>query len=199
VENALLDKITRLLPEFDAILLSDYNLGVMTPAVIAHTMAMAHQQNKPVAVDSQADLAQFQGAATLTPNQPEAERNVGFEFKSSEDISRAGAMLMDQTQAKSVLITLGGQGMSLFQKADNVLQRIDIPVFNKSEVFDVTGAGDTVIATLTLALATGSNLWQSAMLGNLAASIVVKRFGASVTSSEELIRTLNQLPAALLN
>jgi rfaE bifunctional protein kinase chain/domain len=198
VENALLDKITRMLPQFDAILLSDYHLGVMTPAIIAHTLAMARQQNKPVAVDSQADLAQFQGATTLTPNQPEAERNVGFEFRSSADIEQAGAMLLKQTQAESVLITLGGQGMSLFQHVGDKLQRQDIPVFNKSDVFDVTGAGDTVVATLTLALATGSTLWESALLGNLAASIVVKRFGASVTHPQELISTLNQLPVALL-
>jgi rfaE bifunctional protein kinase chain/domain len=206
VEARLLDTLSRMAPEFDALLLSDYALGVLTPAVIDHCRALCERHKLIMAVDSQQDLRAFRGATIITPNQTEAERQVGFGLDTPEAVRRAGLALLAETGARNILITRGESGMSLFEgvsstdgEAGNVPPReVNIPVFNHSEVFDVTGAGDTVIATLTLALAVGASLPEAAALGNLAASIVVKRFGAATTTPEELRAALADLDPALL-
>ncbi len=200
VENKLLDTLTQMAPEFDALLLSDYALGVLTPTVIAHCQALRKKHGLIMTVDSQRDLAAFQNATILTPNQPEAEKNVGFDLDSPSAVMRAGADLLNKTNGENVLITRGEAGMSLFERGENGTppRMTDIPVFNHSEVFDVTGAGDTVVGTLTLALTAGASMLEAAVLGNLAASIVVKRFGASTTTQTELLGALNDLDESLL-
>lgn len=200
IENQLCDTLSKLAPEFDALLLSDYGLGVFTPTVIAHCEALRKQHGLLMSVDSQQDLSAFQGATILTPNQPETEKNVGYDLKTPEDVSRAGADLIARTNAQNVLITRGEYGMSLFERqADNQPpKQTEIPVFNHAEVFDVTGAGDTVVGTLTLALTVGASVVEAAILGNLAASIVVKRFGAATTNQAELREALEDLDAEKL-
>jgi rfaE bifunctional protein kinase chain/domain len=195
LETALLDKLSELAPQFDAILISDYGLGVVTPAVISACQALAKAHNLLVTVDSQTDLGQFQGVAILTPNQPEAENNAGMAFDTPEALREGGRRLLEKTSADNVLITLGSDGMALFEAGG---EYHTVPVFNKSEVFDVTGAGDTVIGTLTLAMATGADPLSAAILGNLAASITVKRFGAATTSQDELAQALDDLEESLL-
>lgn len=201
VENKMLDMLTRLAPEFDALLLSDYGLGVFTPEVIAHCLALKKKHGLIMSVDSQQDLSVFQGATVLTPNQPEAERNVGFNLDTPDAVLRAGQELLAKTGGDSVLITRGESGMSLFERTDleNEPKVSNIPVFNHSEVFDVTGAGDTVVGTLTLALTAGASLLEASILGNLAASIVVKRFGAATTNPQELQATLDVTDESLLS
>lgn len=193
IENQLLDTLTRLAPDFDALLLSDYGLGVFTPAVIAHCQALGKKHNLIMAVDSQQDLGAFQAATVLTPNQPEAERNVGYDLVTPEQVLQAGKDLLAKTNGESVLITRGESGMSLFERTEqpDAPKVTTIPVFNHSEVFDVTGAGDTVVGTLTLALTAGASLVEASILGNLAASIVVKRFGAATTNQHELQTALD--------
>jgi rfaE bifunctional protein kinase chain/domain len=200
VENRLNDTLSRMASEFDALLLSDYGLGVFTPAVIAHCQALCRKHKLIMAVDSQRDLSAFQGATILTPNQPEAERNVGFDLQTDEEVRRAGGALLAKTNGQNLLITRGESGMSLFERqAEGQPPReTNIPVFNRSEVFDVTGAGDTVVGTLTLALTVGASMPEAAILGNLAASIVVKRFGAATTTQEELQSALADLDDPLL-
>lgn len=200
IENQMLDTLTQLAPDFDAMLLSDYGLGVFTPAVIAHCQALAKKHGLILAVDSQQDLSAFQGATVLTPNQPEAEKNVGYDLDTPETVLRAGKDLLEKTNADSVLITRGESGMTLFESQGNPSQpkAVNIPVFNHSEVFDVTGAGDTVVGTLTLALTAGASLLEASILGNLAASIVVKRFGAATTNPQELQAALDSADESLL-
>jgi len=197
-EAAVLAKLDTLVPPAHALLLSDYALGLVTPAVIQRCQALAkHSPHLVFAVDSHRDLGLFAGATVVTPNQPEAEANVGFALDSTEAVETAGPLLLAKTQGPSVLITRGGQGMSLFWREEgqpsSPVWVAHIPAFNKSEVFDVTGAGDTVIATLTLALATGASVFQAAVLGNIAASIVVRRFGTATTTPGELQHTLIDL------
>lgn len=201
VENRMLDVLTKLAPEFDALLLSDYGLGVFTPAVIEHCQALRKKHGLIMAVDSQQDLSAFQGATVLTPNQPEAEKNVGYDLDTPENVLRAGKDLLAKTGGESVLITRGESGMSLFERTENAdaPKATNIPVFNHSEVFDVTGAGDTVVGTLTLALTAGASLLEASILGNLAASIVVKRFGAATTSQQELRAALDNTEDSLLS
>ncbi len=200
IETRLLETLSQLAPNFDALLLSDYGLGVLSPAIIDHCQALAQKHGLIVAVDSQQDLSAFQSATVLTPNQPEAERNVGFDLTTPEDVLRAGQILLDKTQGQSVLITRGESGMSLFERQpDSTGPKVThIPVFNRSQVFDVTGAGDTVVGTLTLALTAGASLLEAAILGNLAASIVVTRFGAATTNPTELQASLDKLDDNLL-
>ena len=112
----------------------------------------------------------------MTPNQPDTEKYVGFFIKDEQTLKQAGKVMLEKTNADSVLITLGGDGMALFEKNGNYEK---IPVFNKTDVFDVTGAGDTVVATYTLGLAAGMSKKNAAILGNLAASIVIRSFGCS--------------------
>ncbi len=200
VENRLMDTLTRLAPDFDALLLSDYALGVLCPAVIAHCQALSKKHKLIMAVDSQQNLADFQGATILTPNQPETERNVGYDLCTDADVRRAGTDLLAKTNAQNALLTRGEFGMTLFERRpDGAAPKVtDIPVFNHSAVFDVTGAGDTVVGTLTLALTVGASVLEASILGNLAASIVVKRFGASTTNPQELQAALADLDDTLL-
>lgn len=183
IEDRLLAAIEQRMPGYDAVMLSDYGNGVCTPRVIEAVLAMATAAGKIVTVDSQGDLRRFPGAWILTPNQPEAESVVGYRIVDDETLRRAGTQLVTEARSKSVLITRGGSGMALFE-ADGTLT--EIPAFNRSEVFDVTGAGDTVVGTLTIALAAGASFKEAIVMANVAASIVVRRFGTSVTTTDEL-------------
>ncbi len=202
IENKLLDQMTRIAKEgCDAVLLSDYALGVVSESVIGHCRALAKQYNLFWVVDSQQNLCLFEGADVVTPNLPEAEQTVGFEIQTPEALLRAGEWILNTSKVKNALITRSSDGMMLFESAsapDKEMKYTDIPVFNRSDVFDVTGAGDTVVGSLTLALATGASLLEAAVLGNVAASIVVRRFGAATTTPEELRQTLSELPEALM-
>ncbi|MBC7473963.1 MAG: hypothetical protein H7263_06695, partial [Candidatus Sericytochromatia bacterium] len=111
----------------------------------------------------------------------------GFQIIDQESLKKAGDILLKMTNANGVLITRGSEGMALFEKNGDITQ---IPAFNKREVFDVTGAGDTVVATISLALAGGLTMKDAINLANLAASIVIRRFGTSTTSLEEMKQAL---------
>lgn len=195
IEKKLLDNISHWAPQVDALLLSDYGLGVLTDAVIEHCRAMAQTHHLILAADSHQPLVKFKGATVLTPNQPEAEQNVGYALDTPEKVREGGQHLLNQCQAKNVLMTRGQEGMVLMSDEGSLTR---IPAFNRSEVFDVTGAGDTVIATLTLAMASGVAILPAAILGNLAASIVVKQFGAATTTTEAMRDVLNDLDDAVL-
>ena len=183
LEDQLLAAVGAKMADYDAVMLSDYGNGVCTPRVIEGVLALAAKHGTIVTVDSQGDLRRFPGAWILTPNQPEAEAEVGFRIVDDETLRRAGEQLVAEARAKSVLITRGGKGMALFEAEGGLTE---IPAFNRSEVFDVTGAGDTVVGTLTLALAAGANFKEAIVMANVAASIVVRRFGTSVTTTDEL-------------
>ncbi|MFN7310026.1 MAG: bifunctional heptose 7-phosphate kinase/heptose 1-phosphate adenyltransferase [Vampirovibrionales bacterium] len=196
LNQQLKDRLDALLPQVNGILLSDYDLGVVNPSTIAYVLDRAKLLGVPVVVDSQSDLSQFTGATILTPNQPEAEKNVGFPLDSKQAIVKAGKILLEKAHAKHVLITLGHDGMALFD-AENACVSF-IPAFNKQDVFDVTGAGDTVVATWLVAYASGASALEAAVLGNLAASLVVRIFGSAVTSQGELLKSLHNLDDTLL-
>ncbi len=175
----------------DAIVCSDYGDGVFTPPVIE--AALMHPCS---VVDSQRQLSQYVGATIYTPNLPEAEFALGYALtddlgKTEESLlEQAGQELLASTQAKAILITRGEEGMSLFEPGH---QSQHIPAFNRTDVYDVTGAGDTVVAALTLGLSRGATPWEAAVLGNLAASIVVRQFGTSTTTQAEMTAALRSL------
>ena len=189
-ENKVLEQIEKAIPKHDAVILSDYNIGILTDKVIAKSIELCKKYNKIIVVDSQKDLNRFEGVTSMTPNQPDTEKFVGFFIKDKESLEKAGKEMLNKTKAESVLITLGGDGMALFEK-DGSYEKI--PVFNKTDVFDVTGAGDTVVATYTLAMASGFSKKNAAILGNLAASIVIRYFGCATTTVETLKSVLDKM------
>lgn len=185
LQGQLAEFISNHIAEVDAVVCSDYGEGVMMPPVI--TAALKHNL---VVVDAQKSLHHYQGATIFTPNLPEAELAVGYPI--TDNLAAAAGDLLKLTNAQQVLITCGEDGMSLFGR-DGTTEHI--PAFNRTQVFDVTGAGDTVVAGLTLALIGGASFWQAAVLGNLAASIVVRQFGTTTTSQAEMLTALEHLTA----
>lgn len=172
------------LAEVQAVVCSDYGDGVLSTPVIEAVLA----SEVPVIIDTQKDLQRFAGATLFTPNLPEAELAVGYPIKDAQSLTQAGKDLLALTQAEKMLITRGEEGMTLF---DRTGAEFPIPAFNRTDVFDVTGAGDTVVAALTLALGAGASFWEAAVLGNLAASIVVRVFGTATTNTGELKAALH--------
>lgn len=192
LQGQLADYIRQQVKSVDAIVCSDYGDGTLTQPVIA--AALAHPLT---IVDSQKHLKNYPGATIFTPNLPEAELAVGYplgnlsEAADNEAIIRqAGSDLLKITQAQQILITRGSDGMSLFGHDGSEYY---IPPFNRTDVFDVTGAGDTVVAALTLGLTAGASPWEAAVLGNLAASIVVRQFGTTTTTPIEMKAALQDL------
>lgn len=178
------------IPDADMVIISDYGNGVIVPPIIQLVQELCIEHGKAWVVDSQEDLRMFKGATLLTPNKPEAEQNLGYLIETPADLQRAGKTLLEATEAEGVLITRGDEGMSLFQKGGSYHE---VPALNRTDVFDVTGAGDTVVATLSVALASGCSMVAAMQLANLAASIVVRRLGASVTTPAEMQKTLDQI------
>lgn len=188
LQSKLADYIQQQINTVDAVVCSDYGDGVFTLPVIQS--ALQHQH---IIVDSQKDLFRFAGATLFTPNLPEAEQAVGYSIKNDAALQQAGRDLLKLTQAKRILITRGEDGMSLFQSFGDEVESWHIPAFNRTDVFDVTGAGDTVVAALTLALCCGGTFWEAAVLGNLAASLVIRQFGTATTSVAEIRTALKLL------
>ncbi len=190
IEEKIIAQMEIAIPKHDAVILSDYNIGLLTEKIIKKAIEIAKKNNKIIVVDSQKNLDRFQGVTSMTPNQPDSENFVGFFIKDKESLEKAGKEMLSKTNADSVLITLGGDGMALFEKNGNFAK---IPVFNKTDVFDVTGAGDTVVATYTLAMAAGLSKKNAAIVSNLAASIVVRHFGCATTTIDVLKSTLKNI------
>lgn len=187
----LAEYIRQAIATVDAVVCSDYGDGTLTLPVIES--ARAHPR---CIVDSQKAIKHYAGAMLFTPNLPEAELAVGYSLvKPSGEadpvkIRQAGKDLLKLTQAQQILITRGEDGMSLFDRSGTEQH---IPAFNRADVFDVTGAGDTVVAALTLGLTAGASAWEAAVLGNLAASIVVRQFGTTTTTAAEMKVALQAL------
>ena len=183
----ILDYIQHMLPGVDAVVLSDYENGVISPEIIETCIPIARQLDKVIVVDSHGSLFRFQGVTALTPNQPEAELTLGMTIHSQAELEEAGQRLLDGSHAKSVLITRGAEGMSLFEAGKPPLHlpvhRLDRAI----EVVDTNGAGDTVAATFTLALAAGATFAEAAYLANAAAALVVRRLGCASNTPGELM------------
>jgi D-glycero-beta-D-manno-heptose-7-phosphate kinase len=183
MQAEIADFIQAHLSEVDAVVCSDYSEGVMTKSAIAAAL-----NHRLAIVDAQKDLHRYHGATIFTPNLPEAELALGYSIGDRLEVGARDLLYL--TGAKQILITRGEDGMSLFGQDGT---SSNIPAFNRTQVFDVTGAGDTVVAALTLALAGGGTYWQAAVLGNLAASIVVRQFGTTTTNTAEMQVALDNL------
>lgn len=195
-ESKIVEQLKIAIPKHDAVILSDYHIGTLTQKVITETIRIAKENNKKVIVDAQKDLAKYNGCTSMTPNLPDTQKHVGFFIKSDKDMYKAGQNLLSQTGCEYVLITCGDEGMALVTNKNKMLK---VPVFNKSKVFDVTGAGDTVTALYTLAVSIDVEPVYAAILGNIAAGIVIKQFGCATTTIDELIEFIENNKKLLTN
>lgn len=189
-EDKIIKELEKAIPEHDAVILSDYHIGVLTQNVVNRAVELANKYNKVIVVDAQKDLSNYKNVTSMTPNLPDTQKFVGYELDSFEKITKAGNEIISETNAKAVLITCGSDGMVVVN-SDGTSEKI--PVFNRSKVFDVTGAGDTVTAIYTLGLAIGAEPVYAAVIGNIAASIVIKQFGCATTTVDEILETLEKI------
>jgi rfaE bifunctional protein kinase chain/domain len=183
IVSRLVSRVEEIGPRVDALLLSDYKVGVINEETIATALRVSRELGKLIAVDSQGDLHKFQGYDLVKCNRREAEAQLGRQLTNDADFEDAGQRLLAELGSSAVIITRGDEGMSLTSKERGNLH---IPAANRSEVFDVTGAGDTVIAVVTLALAAGLDVGEGAHLANYAAGLVVRKLGNATPSEEEL-------------
>ncbi len=191
-EKKVIENIKKAVKNHDGVILSDYNIGCLTQNVINAVIEEADKYNKIVIADIQKNMEKYKGVYAITPNQPDSEKQAGFFIKDEESLYKAGEKLLNDIKTNKILITCGENGMALFEKEkDNSISHKKISAFNKKEVFDVTGAGDTVVAVFTLALCAGLNGEIAMNLGNLAASIVIRFFGCHTVTTEDLKEELN--------
>ena len=197
-------RVLRAVRTADALLVSDYGCGLVTPGLVTEARrvmraggaarkkkraagrALAFQApaEPPIVVDTRYDLLRYHGMTACTPNESEVEQALGVKIGDDpRALENAGRTLLRRTRADAVLITRGSRGMALFQRARATVQ---IPIVGSDQIADVTGAGDTVIATVTLALSAGASLEEAASLANYAGGIVVMKRGTATVSASEL-------------
>jgi D-beta-D-heptose 7-phosphate kinase/D-beta-D-heptose 1-phosphate adenosyltransferase len=183
--KALKERFAQCIDDFDFVVFSDYNKGTL--AEVSEMIRIARKHNKPVLVDPKTDdLSKYSGATVITPNLKEFI-HAGGQTDSEQSIAESARALMTRCQIDSILLTRSEQGMSMITHD----QKTDMPA-QVLEVADVTGAGDTVIATLAIMLAAGSPIAEAAKIANLAAGIVVAKLGAATVSPEELYHVANK-------
>ena len=167
----------------DAVLVSDYGSGLVTPALVSR-LRKALRRGPPILIDTRYRLMDYKGLTACTPNESEVEQALGVRINDNpRTLERAGREILAQTAMRAVLITRGSRGMALFEPDTPT---VHIPIFGSDEIADVTGAGDTVMATVTLALAAGASFEQAARLANFAGGIVVMKRGTATVSPAEL-------------
>jgi rfaE bifunctional protein kinase chain/domain len=173
----------------DAVIISDYNYGVAGPDVIRAIRAAASARRVPVLVDSRFELSRFTGFTTATPNESELEALAGTPLVSEDDVLGAGRRLMSELGFESLLVTRGSRGMFLFDRDGSTAK---IPIVGGRDAIDVTGAGDTVIATYALGLAAGGSFAEAAHLANHAGGLVVMKRGTATLSADELVASVER-------
>lgn len=187
----LWDRALQVLPEASAVVISDYHLLVIPERFFLDLLQLAKKKRKIVVVDSRRRILQYKGVTMLTPNRAEVEAVIGQDVRTVEDLKKAGEIIIGQTEAETLLITLGEDGMALINRDKEVEL---IPAHNRLEVFDVSGAGDTVVAAVTLGLGAGMTPSAAARLANIAAGLVVRKLGTATVDLAEVEEVLENDP-----
>ena len=181
--KTIMDYVSEKINSFDSIIISDYAKGVISEELVEEVIALAKKKDKPIAVDPKVGHFDFYKYATIvTPNNDEASKASGIEIENEASLLRAGEVLLNKLGSDAVLITKGEHGMSLFENNGEITH---IPTVAK-EVYDVSGAGDTVIGTVALSMASGASLKEAAVISNFAAGIVVGKIGTATVTPKEL-------------
>ncbi|RMF98308.1 MAG: hypothetical protein D6734_00585 [Candidatus Schekmanbacteria bacterium] len=193
IEAKLIGRIKKELPNLDALIISDYNLGVISERLIEYINSLAEKKETIITVDSRFRFNRFKNITALTPNEVEASRTTGIAIgDDDESLIKCGNALFDITNPDALLITRGRRGMSLFEKNGTITS---IDVYGKDEISDVTGAGDTVISAFTLALASGATFREAMMISNYAGGIVVMKSGTATVTKAELLAAIKDVEA----
>ncbi|MGA9773552.1 MAG: D-glycero-beta-D-manno-heptose-7-phosphate kinase [Blastocatellia bacterium] len=187
VEDGIIARFQSEIETADAVVISDYNKGLLTARVLARLLPLARERGVMVCLDPKLrNFAHYQPVTVITPNHQEAAEAAAVAIEDEKSLIEAGHRLLDSIDCRAVLITRGEEGMTLFTDGGEVTH---IPTVAR-EVYDVTGAGDTVIATLALALASKASLVEAAMLANHAAGVVVGKVGTATVTRDELLATI---------
>jgi D-beta-D-heptose 7-phosphate kinase/D-beta-D-heptose 1-phosphate adenosyltransferase len=193
-------KVTELirqkLDDIDALIIEDYGKGMISPQLLKSILSLARKHKKIITVDPKVEhFSYYKGVTAMTPNEKEASAGSGIKITSDADVDRAGWKLLKKLHCGAVVVTLGDKGMKVFEEGHPV---VHIPTVAQ-EVFDVSGAGDTVISVFTLALSCGLPMKEAAELSNIAAGIVVGKVGVAVVTKEEILDGFNRTKGRLKN
>ena len=186
-EAHLIERLGALGGRADGFLVSDYGYGTVTPRVYEAVLELGRARGVPVTVDSRYELPRFKGATAATPNEPEVEALAGIELTDDAAVEKAGRAVLDRLEARLLLLTRGSRGMALFEREGPVTF---MPIHGSDEIADVTGAGDTVISTFTVALAAGTAPGEAAWLANVAGGVVVMKRGTATVTVPEILGAL---------
>lgn len=187
VERRILDLLKNQLHDLDGIILEDYNKGVLTRQLIKEIITLANKHSKIITVDPKFNnFFDYQDVTVFKPNRKETEEALGCRLAGLDHVEEIGKTLLDRLHASNVLLTLGEKGMVLFERSGEMTH---VPT-SARKVADVSGAGDTVISTLTVALAAGSSIREAASLANYAGGIVCGEVGIVPVSKEDLVRAV---------
>lgn len=190
ISTGIEEKIFNFIQEnpFEGILISDYNKGLLTKSLMRKVLPFAQNQGVPVFVDPKFDnFFSFSPVTLINPNHYEAEKIVQHSCETDAQAEKAGEKILSRISARYLILKRGEQGMTVFKKGEKA---VHLPTIAK-EVYDVTGAGDTVIATASLALLAGASILDAAVLANAAAGVVVGKIGTATLTPEELITALH--------
>jgi rfaE bifunctional protein kinase chain/domain len=187
-EARLIERLRSLGAAADGFLVSDYGYGTVTPRVYETVVELGRARQVPVSVDSRYELPRFKGATAATPNEPEVEALTGEELTDEPSVEKAGRAVLERLDARLLLLTRGSRGMALFEREGPVTF---MPIHGSDEIADVTGAGDTVISTFTVALAARTAPGEAAWLANVAGGVVVMKRGTATVSVPELLAALS--------
>lgn len=187
-QTKILDYMMRHISEWDAVVLSDYCKGVFeNPGFVRKIIHMCNENHVIVTIDSKSrHIDAFENADFVKPNNLELENAVNIAINDLESLDRAGKAYLERSKAKSIIVTRGADGISIFERGS---ERRDY-ASKAVQVFDVTGAGDTVISTITLGLASGLSLDDAVVLANIAAGVVIGKRGTAVATKDELLEKL---------
>ncbi|HVF88584.1 MAG TPA: D-glycero-beta-D-manno-heptose-7-phosphate kinase [Blastocatellia bacterium] len=187
IEDRIVEALRGEIEATDAIVISDYNKGLLTPGLLSRVLDAARERDLIVCLDPKMrSFVHYQPLTVITPNNQEAAEAAGVVIEDEEGLVEAGRKILASIDCRALLVTRGEEGMTLFTDGGDVTH---IPTVAR-EVYDVTGAGDTVIATLALALAAGASLAESAVMANHAAGVVVGKVGTATVDREELLATV---------
>ncbi len=189
-QQDLVASAKRFLRASDALLISDYGYGAATPHMLKDLRSRGAIKGLPVTLDSRYRLLEYAGATAATPNEPEVEQALGIRIgNDSARLLAAGRKILERMKLQSLVITRGRDGMVAFSRQQ---KPVEIPIFGSDQVADVTGAGDTVTATFTAAVAAGAGTEEAARLANFAGGIVVMKRGTATVSCEELLAAVKK-------
>jgi len=188
-QGKILEYIESIIDSCDVLIMSDYNKGVLgSETFVRNIIDIAKKNGCIVGIDSKSrNIAAFENADFVKPNNLELEEAVGIHIEDEESLNRAGIKYLTKSHAKSLVVTRGSKGISTFNDGT----RKDFPA-KDVQVYDVCGAGDTVISTLSLSLASGMNMDDAVKVANLAAGVVITKVGTVAITSEQLIRSINE-------